>query len=94
MVLVGSIGATIGKTILTCVYIEKEMFFRTSRPISIKLGTNHSCMKGIPAYSNEGPSPLQSVDNHKSAKNRIGSFKYFLLINHSTTKAQIYMKAS
>jgi hypothetical protein len=28
-------------------------------PISIKLGTNYSCMKGIQVYSNEGPSPLQ-----------------------------------
>jgi hypothetical protein len=36
--------------------------------ISIKLGTNISCMMGIQVYSNEGPSPLQSGDNHKSAK--------------------------
>jgi hypothetical protein len=36
----GSGGATIGKTIFLCVYIEKKIFFsRTSRPISIKLGT-------------------------------------------------------
>jgi hypothetical protein len=27
-------------------------------------------------------------------KNRVGSFKYFLLMNHSTIKAQIYMNAS
>jgi hypothetical protein len=34
-------------------------------------------MMGIPVYSNEGPSPLQRGDNHKSAKNRVGSFKYY-----------------
>jgi hypothetical protein len=37
-------------------------------PISIKLGTNISCMMGIQVYSNEGPSPLQRGDNHKCAK--------------------------
>jgi hypothetical protein len=31
-------------------------------PILIKLGTNHSCMRGIQVYSNEGPSPLQRGD--------------------------------
>jgi hypothetical protein len=42
--------------------------FRNSRPISIKLDTNYSCMKGIQVYSNDGPSPLQRGDNHKNAK--------------------------
>jgi hypothetical protein len=67
-------GATIRKTIFTCVYIiEKKIFFsRTSRPIAIKFGTNMSCMMGIQVYSNEGPSPLQRGDNQK---NRVGSFK-------------------
>jgi hypothetical protein len=37
-------------------------------PFSIKLGTNISGMMGIQVYSNEGPSPLQRGDNHKSAK--------------------------
>jgi hypothetical protein len=36
----------------------KEIF-RTSRPISIKLGTNHSCVKGILTCSNKGPGPFQ-----------------------------------
>jgi hypothetical protein len=89
----GSRGVTIGKTILTCVYIEKEIF-STSRPISIKLGTNHSCMKGNQVYSNEGSSPLQRGDNNKGEKSRVGLFRYFLLMNHSTTKAQIYISAS
>jgi hypothetical protein len=37
---------------LTCVYIEKKIFFsRTSRPISIKLGTNHPWVKDIVIFS-------------------------------------------
>jgi hypothetical protein len=47
---------------------------------------------GIQVYSNEGPNPFQRGDNHKSA--RVVSFKYFLLMNHSTIKAQIYTSAS
>jgi hypothetical protein len=57
-----------GKTIFTYVYIEKKIFSRTSRPISIKLGTNHPLVKGILNCSNKGPGPLQRGDNHKNAK--------------------------
>jgi hypothetical protein len=49
-------------------FILKNKISRTSRPISIKLGTDISCMMGIQVYSNEGPSPLQRGDNQKSAK--------------------------
>jgi hypothetical protein len=41
-------------------------------------GTNIYYMVEIQVYSNEDPSPLQGVgegDNHKRAKNRVGSFK-------------------
>jgi hypothetical protein len=49
-------GATIGKNIFTCVYIEKRIFFsRTSRPISIKASRNHPWIKGIVNCSNKGP---------------------------------------
>jgi hypothetical protein len=48
--------------------LKKKILSRTSRPIAIKLGTKISCMMGIQVYSNEGPSPLQRGDNHKSAK--------------------------
>jgi hypothetical protein len=41
-----------GKTIFACVYIEKILFSRTSRPISIKLDANHLWVKGILNYSN------------------------------------------
>jgi hypothetical protein len=54
-----------GKTIFTCVYIEKKIFFsRTSGPISIKLGTTH-------------PGHLQRGDNHKNAKMDWGHLKIF-----------------
>jgi hypothetical protein len=70
-------------------FILKKVFFsRTSRLISMKLDTNHAWVKGILNCSNKGP------DLHKSAKNRVGSLKYFLVMNHSTIKAQIYMSAS
>ena len=35
----------------------------------------------IQVYSNENPSPLQRGDNYKSAKNKVGSIKHFLLMN-------------
>jgi hypothetical protein len=47
-------------------------------------------MIGIQMYSNDGSSPLQRGDNYK---NTVGSFKYFLLMNHSTIKPQIYTSA-
>jgi hypothetical protein len=59
-------GTTIGKTIFACVHIEKKMFSRTSRPISIKLGTNHPWKKGIQNSTNKGPGLLQRGDNHKN----------------------------
>jgi hypothetical protein len=69
-------GATTGKTIFTYVYIEK-IFSRTSRPISIKLGTNHPYVTGILNCSNKGPGPLQRGDNHKNAKMGWGHLKIF-----------------
>jgi hypothetical protein len=40
-------GATTGKTICANAYIGKIVLCRTRRRISIKLGTNYSCMKRI-----------------------------------------------
>jgi hypothetical protein len=41
--------------------IEKEIFVsRTSKPISMKLSTNHPWVKGILNCSNKGTGPLQS----------------------------------
>jgi hypothetical protein len=86
----GSGGATIGKTIFTCIYIGGEMFCRTSGPIPVKLDINHPWVKGILNCSNKGPSPLQRGDNHK---NGVGSFKNLLVQNHGARIGHIYMKA-
>jgi hypothetical protein len=53
----------------------KISFFRTSRPNSIKLGTNFPWVKGIQVYSNKGPGPLQRGDNHKNVKMGWGHLK-------------------
>jgi hypothetical protein len=51
------------------VFILKKIFFSgSSRPISIKLGTNYPSVKGIQNYTNQGPGSLQRGDNHKNAK--------------------------
>jgi hypothetical protein len=47
---------------------SKRVKSRTSRPISIKLGTNYPWEKGILNFSNKGPGPLQRGDDHKNAK--------------------------
>jgi hypothetical protein len=45
---------------------KKKIFSRTSRPNSIKLGTNHPEVKGIQNCTNQGPGPLQRGDNLKN----------------------------
>jgi hypothetical protein len=61
--------------------LRKIFSSRTSRPISIKLGTNHPLVKEIVNCSNKGPDPLQRGDNYKNVKNRVESYKN-LLQNH------------
>jgi hypothetical protein len=46
----------------------KIFFSRTSRPKSIKLGTNHPLLKRIQVCSNKGPGPLQTGDNHRNVR--------------------------
>jgi hypothetical protein len=53
----------------------------------MKLGTNHSWVKGILDCSNKGPDPLQMGDNHKIAKMGCGHPNHWARIGH------IYMKA-
>jgi hypothetical protein len=48
--------------------LKKKIFSRTSKPISMKLGTNHPSVKGIQECTNEGPDRLQRGDYHKNAK--------------------------
>jgi hypothetical protein len=45
---------------------KKKIFSRTSMPFSIKLGKNHSLVRGIQNCTNQGPGPLQRGDNHKN----------------------------
>jgi hypothetical protein len=71
----GQVGATIGKTIYTYVYIEKIFSSRSSRSISLKLSINHSWVKGILNCSNKGPGPLQRGDNYKISKMVWGNLK-------------------
>jgi hypothetical protein len=44
---------------------------RTSRPISIKLGTNHPWVKEILDYTNKGPGPLQRKPKKKNCVFRV-----------------------
>jgi hypothetical protein len=74
--------------------LEKIFFSRTSRPISIKRGTDHLCIKGIEVYTNKSLGTLQRGDNCKNAKLALFNFKIFILKNHKARKAQIYIKAS
>ena len=63
---------------LTWAKISSEFFFsvcilfiffsRTTRPISIKLGTKYPWVKEIQVSSNEGPQPFQRGDNNETAK--------------------------
>jgi hypothetical protein len=74
--------------IYMCLY-RKKIFSRTSRPISIKPGTNYPWVKGILNCSIQGPGPLQKGDNYKNAKIGWGHLKIF----QRTRRAHIYMKA-
>jgi hypothetical protein len=66
-----------GKTIFACVYDEKKIFSRISRPVSIKLGANHPWVKRILNCSNKGPGPLETGENHKNAEMGWGHLKIF-----------------
>jgi hypothetical protein len=55
----------------------KIFFSRTSRPISIRIGTNHPWVKGILNGSNKGPGPLQRGEHYKNAKMKWGHLKIF-----------------
>jgi tRNA splicing ligase len=65
-------GPQYGKPYLHVFILKIKIFSRTSRPISIKLDTNHAWVKGILNCSNKGPDPLQRGDNHK---NEVDTFK-------------------
>jgi hypothetical protein len=58
---------------------SKIFFSRTSRPNSIKLGTNYPWVKGIQFCSNKWPGPLQTGDNHKNVRKGWGHLKNLFL---------------
>jgi hypothetical protein len=53
----------------------KIFFYITSKPNSIKLGTNYPLVKGIQFCANKWPIPPQRGDNHKNVKMGWGLFK-------------------
>ena len=55
----------------------KIFFSRTSRPNSVKLGTNYPWMKGNQVCSNKGPGSRQRGDNHRNVKMGQGLLKIF-----------------
>jgi hypothetical protein len=60
------------------VFTLKTIFLsRTSRPISIKFGTNHPWVKRIKECSKEGPGSFPRRDNHRNAKIGWDHFKIF-----------------
>jgi hypothetical protein len=50
------------------VFTLKTIFYRTSKPISIKFGTNHPWVKRIKDCSKQGPGSFPRGDNHRNAK--------------------------
>ena len=52
----------------------KIVFFRTTEPISTKLGINHPCVKGIQVCSNEGSRLFPRGDNIEIAEEKIDNF--------------------
>jgi hypothetical protein len=72
--------------------LKKIVFSRTSKPISIKLGTNYPWVKGILNCSIRSRSSSKGRLLQK-CKNGVGSFKN-LLNHHRARIGHIYMKAS
>jgi hypothetical protein len=68
-----------GKTVFTCVFIEKIFFSRTSRPISIKLSTSNPWVKEFDIVQIKGQILCKREIIAKMGK---GYLKIFLLKNH------------
>ena len=65
------------KRVKTYWQILKIFFSRTTLPISTKLGTKYSWVKGIQVYSNEGPRPFPRGDNYEIVKIHWRNLKIF-----------------
>ena len=68
---------------------------KTSRPKSIKFGTNYPLVKIIQVCSNIGADPLQKGGGiiTENVREKMGSFKNLILENYEARKAEFYMKA-
>ena len=69
-------------------------FFRTTGPISTKLGTKHPWVMRTEVCSNEGLCPFPRGDNYKLVKIHWQNFKHLLLKNHLANFNQTWHKAS
>jgi hypothetical protein len=56
-----------------------KILSRTSRPKSIKLGTNYPFVKRIQVSSNKGSGPLQRGDNYRNLRKGWDHLKILLL---------------
>jgi hypothetical protein len=68
------------------VFTLKTILPRTRKPISIKLGTNHPCVKRIKDCSKERPDSFPRRDNHRNAK--IG-WDYFKIFSRNTEPEEL-----
>jgi hypothetical protein len=74
-------------------YCEKSLKISISRtiwPISSKLYANHSCMKEIYVFTDKGPGPLQSGNNHQNSK--IGWSHFKIYISRTTGSEKLKFK--
>ena len=55
-----------------------KIFFRTTGPISTKLGTRHSWVKGNPVCTNERPHAFPRGDKHEKGKIHWRNLKIFI----------------
>ena len=72
----------------------KIFFSRTTGPISIKLGTKHPWVKGIPFWSKKWPYPFPRGDNYEVVKIHWRNFNNFLLQNHGPILTKTWHKAT
>lgn len=70
------------------------MFSKSSLPISTKLSTKHPLVKGFPVCSDNGPFPLQRVDNQERVRIGCNVLKIFFSQNHWANFHQTWYKAS
>jgi hypothetical protein len=87
------VGDTIGETIFTFAYWKE--FFKMKHLPNFNQTWNKHFLDPVAWWEFKFiQMKVKVVFKGGKCKNRVGSFQYFLLMNHSTIKAQIYMSAS